>query len=135
MLSGVPLLPPQASTIASQVDQLYFFIVGVTAFFGILVSVLVVYFAIKYRDDSGQKVGADIHGSVLLEIGWSLIPFVIAMAIFAWSTVVFFEAVRPPDQALEIYATGKRWMWRFQHIGGQGEINDLHVPKGQAVKV
>jgi len=135
MLSGVPLLPPQASTIASQVDQLYFFIVGVTAFFGILVSVLVVYFAIKYRDDSGQKVGADIHGSVLLEIGWSLIPFVIAMAIFAWSTVVFFEAVRPPDQALEIYATGKRWMWRFQHTDGTREINALHVPLGRPVKV
>jgi len=135
MLPAVPLFPPQASSIAPQVDNLYFFIVGVTAFFAVLVSALVMYFAIKYRDDSGLKVGADIHGSVALEIGWSLIPFVIAMAIFVWSSVVYFQVVRPPDQTLEIYATGKRWMWRFQHTDGMREINTLHVPVGRPIKV
>jgi cytochrome c oxidase subunit 2 len=132
---GVPLFPTQASTIAPQVDNLYFFIVAVTAFFAVLVSALVMFFAIKYRDDSGLKVGADIHGSVPLEIGWSLIPFVIAMAIFAWSSVVYFHSVRPPDQTTEIYATGKRWMWRFQHTDGTREINALHVPLGRPIKV
>ncbi|MEQ1756775.1 MAG: cytochrome c oxidase subunit II [Vicinamibacterales bacterium] len=132
---GVPLFPPQASTIAPQVDNLYFFIVAVTAFFALLVSALVMFFAIKYRDDSGLKVGADIHGSVPLEVGWSLIPFVIAMVIFAWSSVVYFQSVRPPDQTLEIYATGKRWMWRFQHTDGMREINTLHVPLGRPIKV
>ena len=45
---------------AADVDQLYWFIVGVTAFFGILVCVLVVYFAVKYRTDDPLKVGAPI---------------------------------------------------------------------------
>jgi cytochrome c oxidase subunit 2 len=40
-----------------------------------------------------------------------------------------------PDQTLDIYSTGKRWMWRFQHIDGQSEINELHVPLGRPVKV
>jgi cytochrome c oxidase subunit 2 len=57
------------------------------------------------------------------------------MLIFAWSTIVFFQLVRAPDQTLEIYSTGKRWMWRFQHIDGQSEINELHVPLGRPVKV
>jgi cytochrome c oxidase subunit 2 len=135
MISGVPLFPPQASTIAPEVDNLYFFIVAVTAFFAVLVSVLVMYFAIKYRDDTGLKVGADIHGSVPLEIGWSLIPFIIAMMIFAWASVVYFRSIRPPDQTLEIYATGKQWMWRFQHTDGNREINTLHIPVGRPVKV
>jgi cytochrome c oxidase subunit 2 len=135
MLSGFRLLPEQASTIAPEVDALYFFILGVTAFFAILVVVLVAYFSIKYRDDTGLKVGAPITGSVPLEIGWSIIPFFVAIGIFAWSTTVFFQIVRPPDETLEIYATGKRWMWRFQHIDGQREINALHVPLGRAVKV
>jgi cytochrome c oxidase subunit 2 len=55
--------------------------------------------------------------------------------IFGWAADVFFDLQRPPDQALEIYATGKRWMWKFQHIDGQNEINELHVPLGRAVKV
>jgi cytochrome c oxidase subunit 2 len=135
MFSGVPLFPPQASTIAPDVDNLYFFIVAVTAFFAVLVSVLVMYFAIKYRDDTGLKVGADIHGSVPMEIGWSLIPFIIAMMIFAWASVVYFRSIRPPDQTIEIYATGKRWMWRFQHTDGNREINTLHVPLGRPVKI
>jgi cytochrome c oxidase subunit II len=121
-------MPVQASTLAPEVDALYFFILAVTAFFALLVVVLVVYFAIKYRDKTGLKVGAPITGSVPLEIGWSIIPFFVAIAIFAWSTVVFFHIVRPPDETLEVYSTGKRWMWRFQHIDGQREINALHVP-------
>jgi cytochrome c oxidase subunit 2 len=135
MLSGIPLFPEQASTMAPIVDNLYFFILAVTAFFALLVVILVVYFAVKYRDDTGLKIGAPITGSSPLEIGWSLVPFFVAMAIFVWATVVFFQVVRPPDQTLEIYATGKRWMWRFQHIDGQREINQLHVPVGRAVKV
>ncbi len=135
MLSGIPLFPVQASTLAPKVDALYFFILAVTAFFALLVVVLVGYFAIKYRDPTGLKVGAPITGSVPLEIGWSLIPFFVAIAIFVWSTVVFFQIIRPPAETLEIYSTGKRWMWRFQHADGQREINTLHVPVGRAVKV
>src|SRR5215217_1485351 len=135
MLSGIPLFPVQGSTLAPQVDALYFFILGVTAFFAVLVAVLVLYFGFKYRDDTGLKVGAPITGSIPLEIGWSLVPFFVAMAIFVWATIVFFQAVRPPDQTLEVYATGKRWMWRFQHVDGQREINQLHVPVGRPVKV
>ena len=135
MLSGIPLFPDQASTLAPQVDNLYFFLVAVTAFFALLVVILVVIFAVKYRDDTGLKVGAPITGSVPLEIGWSLIPFLISMVIFVYATVVYFNIVRPPAETLEIYSTGKRWMWRFQHIDGQSEINDLHVPKGRPVRV
>ncbi len=135
MLSGIPLFPEQASTIAPMVDNLYFFILGVTAFFALLVVILVVYFAVKYRDDTGLKIGAPITGSIPLEIGWSLVPFFVAMAIFVWATVVFFQIVRPPDQTLELYATGKRWMWRIQHVTGHREINQLHVPVGRPIKV
>ena len=135
MLEGIPLFPEQASNLAPEVDNLYFFITAVTAFFAILVTVLVIVFAIKYRDKTGQRVGAPITGSIPLELGWSIIPFFISMAIFAWATIVFFHLVRAPEQTLEIYSTGKRWMWRFQHIDGASEINTLHVPLGRPVKV
>jgi cytochrome c oxidase subunit 2 len=135
MFSGIPLFPEQASTLAPQVDNLYFFVVAVTGFFAVLVAVLVAIFAIKYRDPTGERVGAPITGSIPLELGWSILPFFISMGIFAWAALVYFNIVRPPDQTLEIYSTGKRWMWRFQHIDGQSEINELHVPLGRPVKV
>jgi len=135
MLSGIPLFPEQASNLAPEVDNLYFFVTAVTAFFAILVVIAVVIFAVKYRDRTGERVGAPITGSIPLELGWSIIPFFISMAIFGWATVVFFHLVRAPDQTLDIYSTGKRWMWRFQHVEGQSEINELHVPLGRPVRV
>jgi len=135
MFSGFSLFPAQASTLAPEIDNLYLGIIAITAFFAIVVVVCVMYFAIKYRDETGEKVGAPITGSVPLELGWSLIPFFISIGIFVWASIVFFHIVRAPDQTLEVYSTGKRWMWRFQHIDGQREINELHVPVGRPVKV
>lgn len=91
MLSGFSVFPPQASTLAPEIDNLYFGVVAITAFFALSVVIFVVYFAIKYRDDTGEKVGAPIHGLVSLELGWSLIPFVISIGIFVWASVVFFH--------------------------------------------
>src|SRR5688572_26966748 len=135
MFAGIPLFPEQASTLAPRVDNLYFFIVAVRAFFGIVTSVVVVWFAMKYRTEDPNAIGARITGSIPLELAWSIIPFVISIVIFVWATDVFIDIYRPPDQTLEIYATGKRWMWKFQHLDGKGEINELHVPVGRAVKV
>ena len=129
------MLPQQASSVAPQVDALYYFLIALTAFFGGLIAILIVLFAVKYRRRHASDVGADIHGSVPLEIIWTAIPFVIAMFVFVWSTSIFFTIVRPPDETLEIYAVGKRWMWKFQHIDGQREINELHVPVNRAVKL
>ncbi len=135
MLSSIPLFPAQASTFAADVDKLYFLILAVTSFFAIAVVIFVAVFAIKYQDESGTQVGAPIHGSIPLELAWSFIPFVISIGIFAYATIVYFELVRPPAETLQIYSTGKRWMWRFQHINGRAEINELHVPKGRPVKI
>ena len=77
MSSLFQIIPEQASTMAPKVDQLYWFIIGVTAFFGILVSVVVVYFAVKYRTNDPLAVGAPITGSIPLELAWSIIPFLI----------------------------------------------------------
>ena len=45
----LPLFPERASTVAGQVDSLYFFLIGISVFFSLLIAGLVVYFAIKYR--------------------------------------------------------------------------------------
>src|SRR5678815_4684080 len=58
-----------------------------------------------------------------------------ALYFFLFGFSVFFALARPPDEAQSIYAVGKQWMWKFQHLDGQREINELHVPVGRAVKM
>jgi cytochrome c oxidase subunit 2 len=129
------LLPVQASNFAAKVDTLCFFLVGVTAFFATLVVTLVVIFAVKFRRKHEHEVGAPVHGALMLELTWTFIPLVVAMVIFAWGASVFFAMSKPPSNAMEIYAIGKRWMWKFQHVTGQREINELHIPTGQPIKI
>jgi cytochrome c oxidase subunit 2 len=130
----LPLFPEQASSVAGQVDAFYLFLVLVTTFFSLLIALLVLYFIIRYRK-SPDRQAIQIHGSTLLEIVWTVIPLGISMVIFAWGAVLYYHIENPPTNALEIYGVGKQWMWKFQHPGGQREINSLHVPTGRPVKV
>ena len=135
MFSGFSLFPEQASTMAGRVDALYFFLVGLSGFFSILIAGLIVYFAVKFRRRSPQAVGAEIHGGMMLEITWTVLPLFIVLGIFVWGASVFFAMSRPPDETINIYVVGKQWMWKFQHLDGQREINELHVPVGRPVKM
>ena len=129
-----PLFPEQASNFSVQVDALYLFILGITIFFTMLVFLLVVIFGVKYRRDK-HPVPHQIEGSVPLEIFWTAVPLGLAMVIFAWGAILFMQQMRPPRGALGVYGIGKQWMWKFQHPGGQREINQLHVPVGRPVRV
>jgi cytochrome c oxidase subunit 2 len=129
------LFPAQASTLAGRVDNLYFFMLAVTAFFSVLIAVMIVVLAVKYRRRHADEVGANIHGSTALEVVWTAIPLLIALSMFVWGASVYFAIAKPPADAMEVYVIGKRWMWKAQHLTGQREINQLHVPVGQPVKV
>jgi cytochrome c oxidase subunit II len=135
MGSGTPLFPEQASTMAGRVDALYFFLLAISAFFSVLIAGLIVFYAVKYRRRAPDSIGVNAHGGMLLEITWTVIPFLISMVIFVWGASVFFAMSRPPNETLNIYVVGKQWMWKFQHLDGQREINELHVPVGRPVKL
>ena len=55
--------------------------------------------------------------------------------IFGWGAKLYFDNVTPPGPGMDIYVTGKQWMWKLQHPQGQREINDLHVPVGETVRL
>jgi len=132
---GIPVFPDQASSFAKDVDALYFFILATCAFFTIVVSAAVVYLGIKYHKTHEGQIGARIEGNLPLELLWSVIPTMIAMVMFAWGASVYYHLRTPPDEALHLYAVGKQWMWKFQHLEGQREINELHLPAGRPVKI
>ena len=132
---SVPFSPEQASTFAPHVDALYAYLVLITIFFSVLITALIIFFAVKYRRRSPTELPRPIAGSMVLELSWTIIPLMISMTIFVWGASTFFKAYRAPQQAMEVYVVGKQWMWKFQHQTGQREINELHVPVGARVKL
>jgi cytochrome c oxidase subunit II len=132
---GIPLFPDRASTIAAEVDALYFFLVGLSVVMSMLIATLVVAFAIRFHRRHADQVGAQVHGGLMLELAWTIVPFLITMVIFFWGAKVYFVMASPPQETLNIYVIGKQWMWKVQHTNGQREINQLHVPVGRPVKL
>lgn len=120
---------------AGQVDALLLFLVAVCAFFAGLIFVLVTVFAIKYRRRNADEKPRPIHGSLGLELTWTIIPLALAMVMFGWGAWVYISLSSPPADAMEIFVVGKQWMWKLQHSDGHREINELHVPVGRTVKL
>src|SRR5947209_4524837 len=117
MFTEVPLFPEQASTHAARVDVLFFFLLGITGFFTLLIAILITTFAVKYRRRSDEDRPPAVKASLTLELTWTLIPLGINLVLFVWGAREFLYITTPPDDALEIYLVGKQWMWKAQHLG------------------
>jgi cytochrome c oxidase subunit 2 len=132
---GYNFFPDAASTIAARIDALFWFLMIVCGFFLVLIVVLIVWFALRYRRRSEDEVPPATTDHTWLEIFWSVVPFCLLLVIFFWGAKLFLDMKRPPLHALEINVIAKQWMWKMQHPGGQREIDELHIPINTPVKL
>jgi cytochrome c oxidase subunit II len=133
---GFPLFPDRASVMADRVDVLFFFLLALTGLVTIAVAALVLYFAVRYRRRPGPPViPRQIRGSTGLELAWTIGPMLVFLIPFVWGARLYVEAYQAPPGAMTINGIGKQWMWKFQHPGGQREIDSLHVPLGRPVRL
>ncbi|MBI1200228.1 MAG: cytochrome c oxidase subunit II [Phenylobacterium sp.] len=135
-MSGLfQLAPPEASAHAAQVDHIFLGFLALTVLLTAPVFVLLIYYAAKYRQGRpADRTHAPSRGP-LIETSWAVIPFLLAIGFFVWGTFLFFQGSRAPLDALTINVVGKQWMWKFEHPGGQREIDALHVPTGRPVRL
>src|SRR6195952_1825501 len=133
-LHASSLFPAEASTIAPEMDALYFFLILITLVGMTLVLILLVTFSLRYRRER-NPVATQIEGSTLLEATWTIIPLALFLICFVWGAWLYFRIYNPPANSMNIYIVGKQWMWKAEHPGGQHEINSLHVPTGRPVQL
>lgn len=134
MWKDIPLVPENASTFATQVDLLYWFLVALTVFFVVLIGVVVVGLCTWYRKCDDRKA-TQIEGSLLLELLWSGLPLVIVIGLFVWGTSLYVAMQKVPQDCVDMTVVGKQWMWKAQHPSGVRENQDLHIPIGQAIRL
>lgn len=115
------------------VDSTMLFIIAISALFLIGIVVVMVYFVFKYNRKKGVEP-VDIHGSLILEIIWFIIPAILVMAMFYYGFIGYKELKEVPDNALEINVTGKMWDWDFIYDNGQN-LDTLIVPVNTPIKL
>ncbi len=128
-----PLIPEQASTFAPNVDLMFYALTAFVGLFTIGITGVVIFLGIKYKAEPGRK---SVHmESMKLELLWTVIPAIIALGIFVWGAIIYFDYQNIPENTLDINVIGKQWMWKIQHGNGKREVNELHVPVNKAVKL
>jgi len=131
----VQLWPQAASASAVETDQIILAFTVVTLLLTVPIFIAITYYAMFYPAGRRANRATSEARSSLLEMSWMIIPFLLTLFFFVWAARLFDEHKHPPAGALQISAIGRQWMWKFQHPGGQGEINDLHVPMGEPVLI
>ena len=134
-MSGLPFWPHAASAYAAEIDHLALAFTVLIVLLSAPVFFLMIAFAVKYRRGRTADRRHPVNSRIGFEISWAVIPFVAMLVFYVWSTRLYFQQHHPPSNALEIQVVAKQWMWKFQHPGGQREINELHVPAGQDVRL
>jgi cytochrome c oxidase subunit 2 len=129
------LFPEQASNLAAGVDSIFFALVALCGAVTLLVMVLILFFCIRYRRGSEASRAGKKLSSGLWETTWTIIPLLIFIGIFIWAAQAYFHMLTPPADTVSTYVVAKQWMWKIQHGDGRREINELHIPVGQAVKL
>jgi len=129
------LLPPEASTLAPEVDWVFNFILWVgVAFFVVLMGAMV-WFAVRYRDrGDGRRTNAS-KGNHMLELAWAGLPAILLVAFFITGFKTYLNQAVPPANAMEIRVTGQKWSWSFSYPESGVTAEVLRAPAGTAVRL
>ncbi|MFA7331566.1 MAG: cytochrome c oxidase subunit II [Candidatus Delongbacteria bacterium] len=122
-----------ASSYAGLVDQAFWYILGVSALLLVGITAVMIGFAVRYSRKRNPNP-SQIHGSVLLETLWTVIPTLLVLTMF-WYGWTGFRVMRTvPADALPIKVTARMWSWSFEYPDGR-KSPELVVPAGRPVKV
>lgn len=134
-MTAFKVFAPVASSVASSVDSLFIFMLLLCATVTLGIFAAIWYFAIRYRRGSSASRAGVEQRNLGIELTWTLLPAAMFVGLFIWSIHLYAQIETPPADARPIYVVAKQWMWKIQHVGGQREINELHVPLGRDVRL
>lgn len=131
-------LPPQASRRAPQIDGLYDVLIVVSVPVFVLVCVVVLFCAWRFRMRLGEEQldGPPIHGNTRLEIVWTAIPAIILVGLVSYAFIVLrdVEAAQPNEMRVNVIAQQFIWTFEYPQAGGKKVTsNVLYLPQGRRV--
>lgn len=134
-LRWILYLPEQATTLAKEIDQLHYWVIGSTMGGATLVAIAALWWAFRYRAKAPDELTPQVQGGLALEL--SFIGGLAALFLLFW-VVGFNQYLRiriPPKDGQVIYVTGKQWMWKFAYPEGKQTIATLVVPARERINL
>lgn len=132
---GTFWMPPQASTLAEDVDFVFYYIYWVSIAFFVMLMGSMIFFFFRYRQKkTGEKTSA-IKGNHLLEIGWATLPGLLLVSFFVLGFRTYIDSSIPPKDSMEVRVTGRKWSWSYDYPASGVSSGTLRVPAGEPIKL
>jgi cytochrome c oxidase subunit 2 len=128
-----PSIFSPASTPATEINNLSFFVLMITGAIFLVVGGLLAFVILRFRarrSDASQEP-AQIYGSTQVELAWTVIPVLIVVVLFLTTTRIIFaiQDAPEPKSALDVTVVGHQFWWEFRYPRlGIVTANELHVP-------
>lgn len=127
------LLPTDNPT-AQLVDGVMIYIFGLSLLLLLGITVVTIYFVVKYRRSKYPEPTSDVDHNIVLETLWTVLPTLIVLTMFWYGWVNYVGLTEVPEGAMEVKATARMWSWQFEYEDGRRETR-LYVPANTPVKV
>lgn len=121
------------SNFSGGVDTAFAIIVGISLFFLLGITAVIILFIVKYNKKK-NPVASEIEGSTKLEIIWTVIPLILVLFMFWIGWRSYTPERKVPADAMIVNVTAQMWSWRFEYANGKVE-DTLIVPVNKAVKL
>ncbi len=129
------LLPPAGSTIAPEVDSLFWFVMIASIIMFVIVLAGVLFFVFRYRRRAEGQLTAGISHNTKLEVLWTVIPLILVFIVFVWGFRTYLKMRVVPADAIQIKVTAQKWFWTFDYPEGINSLNELVVPVDKPVQL
>ncbi|QAT89149.1 cytochrome c oxidase subunit II [Corallococcus coralloides] len=135
LLRRLFFLPEQGSTFAVKVDHLHYVLLLTTLAVGAGIGAVGLVFLVRYRRRTASDPTPRVVAPTWLEALFIGVPLSLFLLWFVLGFKQFVWVMSPPQDALDVYVTGKQWMWKFTYPGGPSAIDTLVVPSGRPVRL
>jgi cytochrome c oxidase subunit 2 len=103
-------MPVGVSPISKQIYDLHMACFWICCVIGVFF-----YSLVKYRKSKGAKA-AHFHEHLGVEILWTVIPFLILVALAIPATIVLKNIHNTDESALTVKITGYQWKWKYEYL-------------------
>lgn len=122
-----------ASNFVEGVDFSLYLILGISVFFLVGITIVMIYFVFRYSKKN-NPIATNITHNIYLEVLWTVIPTVLVMIMFWYGWTGYKPMLTAPKDAMEIDAIGQMWKWTFKYPNGKTS-DSLVVPLNKPVKL
>ena len=113
-------MSPGVTEIGADIFELHMLIMWICVVIGVAVFAVMFYSIYAHRKSKGHQA-SQFHESTKVEVAWTVVPFLILIAMAVPATSTLLEVYDNDEAELDILITGYQWKWKYEYLAESGE--------------